>query len=519
MSWFGSAWLWLSLKAGLLWRCPMWLWSKLLGLFSTPALLDRDRDDYEDLDSVQADRDPETGRTAAATEPSEENEGGHGEGAAAYGGGQYGAAGTKRAAASREEAAGKRVKTEVEVEVEEEVEGYGVEPTDEYFCEYDSTWEDEGAEKKGYRKRRSRGRREWSYYFEGFERAARDMQNFRRGYPNQGRSDTSTNTPNLNFYLGRTCSQPDGVFIYEFHKDWYQDYENLERRHTFIQWLFPLQERGMNYQAPPLTQNEVKEFCDNAQAKENLLRSYKLMLDFYGIKLYNEKTGEVKRADNFEKRFENMNNRTHNNLRITRILKCLGTLGYQHYQYPLVHFFLHETLVERKLPNVKESVLNYFVFSVLNKDERRKLIKFAYSNYHHREEFVWCPKKVQMMWSQQGTCDVRGAHDISPSPESWSPEEEDSNMGDEGVEEVQSKVQQEEEEEPIEVQQEEEEEPIEVQHEGQEKPSEVQHEGQEKPSEVQQEEEEEPIEVQHEGEEKPTEVQHKDEEEPTEPMT
>lgn len=90
---------------------------------------------------------------------------------------------------------------------------------------------------------------------------------------------------------------------------------------------------------------------------------------------------------------------THNNLRITRILKCLGTLGYDHYQAPLVRFFLEETLVHGELPNVRESVLNYFVFAVKNKKQRRSLIKFAYLNYGRKDEFVWCPKKIQTLWS------------------------------------------------------------------------------------------------------------------------
>lgn len=91
---------------------------------------------------------------------------------------------------------------------------------------------------------------------------------------------------------------------------------------------------------------------------------------------------------------------THNNLRITRILKCLGNLGYAHYQAPLVRFFLEETLVHGQLPNVKESVLNYFVFAVLDKKERRNLLKFAYSKYDRQDEFVWCPKKIQRIWSR-----------------------------------------------------------------------------------------------------------------------
>uniref|UniRef100_A0AAQ4S7I9 Opioid growth factor receptor 2 n=1 Tax=Gasterosteus aculeatus aculeatus TaxID=481459 RepID=A0AAQ4S7I9_GASAC len=205
---------------------------------------------------------------------------------------------------------------------------------------------------------------------------------------------------NLQFYLGMTRSVPDGVSIDGFHQDWYKDYDRLESVHSYIQWLFPLQEPGMNRDASILTTEEIEEFLQSNIAKENLLKSYKLMLDFYGIELSDEKTGEVRRACNWRDRFNNLNRRTHNNLRITRILKCLGTLGYRHYQAPLVHFFLKETLVHRELPQVRDSVLHYFVFAVLDKRERRRLLKFAYLSYDRREEFVWCPKKIQIKWSQ-----------------------------------------------------------------------------------------------------------------------
>lgn len=151
------------------------------------------------------------------------------------------------------------------------------------------------------------------------------------------------------------------------------------------------------------------------------------MLDFYGIELCNDHTGEVSKARNWRERFDNLNwylrifrqssythrsnqlifsffssstSHTHNNLRITRIIKCLGILGFRHFQAPLVKFFLEETLVHKQLPNVKESVLNYFMFAVLEREKRRSLINYAYSHYYPKEEFVWCPKKVQMRWQQ-----------------------------------------------------------------------------------------------------------------------
>lgn len=85
----------------------------------------------------------------------------------------------------------------------------------------------------------------------------------------------------------------------------------------------------------------------------------------------------------------------HNNLRITRILKSLGELGFEHYQAPLVRFFLEETLVKKTLSSVKRSVLDYFLFAVLDKQKRQELVRFAYLHFEPKDKFVWCPRKIQ----------------------------------------------------------------------------------------------------------------------------
>ncbi|XP_060925444.1 opioid growth factor receptor-like [Limanda limanda] len=287
-------------------------------------------------------------------------------------------------------------------------EQYRSDNTDEFCCGYDSTWETEQTEERPAASIRLQHRNQGmsSYKFNRFENAARDMQNYRHDYPSKRRQHWNQNiasdyNPNLEFYLGNQPSLPDGIYIHDFHTEWFGNYKNLEYVHTFIQWLFPLMEPGMNHDASILTREEIEAFLRNDTAKENLLKSYELMLDFYGIELCDRITGEVRRASNWKDRFCNLNRRTHNNLRITRILKCLGILGFPHYQAPLVHFFLNETLVNGELPDVKDSVLNYFVFAVLDKKQRRSLLEFAYFNYDRKDEFVWCPRKIQMMWSER----------------------------------------------------------------------------------------------------------------------
>lgn len=83
---------------------------------------------------------------------------------------------------------------------------------------------------------------------------------------------------------------------------------------------------------------------------------------------------------------------SHNNLRITRILKSLGELGLERYQAPLVRFFLEETLVRGQLPGVRQSALDYFLFTVRCARQRRALLRFAWEHFRPRSGFVWAPR-------------------------------------------------------------------------------------------------------------------------------
>ncbi|XP_024148735.1 opioid growth factor receptor isoform X1 [Oryzias melastigma] len=298
---------------------------------------------------------------------------------------------------------------------------------DDCVCEYDSTWDtesdgdDPAGESQTRRSNQDKNKSAWAivrasiyrptprcaaepcraavaswHHTPRNMRAARDMQNYRRGYPNLTDDECSEDKMNnLQFYLNKFPSAPDDIYIDSFLKEWRNDYKRLERVHSYIQWLFPLREPGVNYMASELTKKEIEEFRKNEVAKRRLVESYELMLGFYGIRLVNKETGEVKRAENWKERFGNLERNMHNNLRITRILKSLGELGFEHYQAPLVRFFLEETLVKKTLSSVKRSVLDYFLFAVLNKQKRQELVRFAYLHFEPKDKFVWCPRKIQ----------------------------------------------------------------------------------------------------------------------------
>ena len=64
--------------------------------------------------------------------------------------------------------------------------------------------------------------------------------------------------PNLLFLTGQIESVPDGDTIYKIHKNWWNDFNKLERHHGYIQWLFPLLEPGVNELAEPLSNDELR---------------------------------------------------------------------------------------------------------------------------------------------------------------------------------------------------------------------------------------------------------------------
>ncbi|KFZ53495.1 Opioid growth factor receptor, partial [Antrostomus carolinensis] len=224
--------------------------------------------------------------------------------------------------------------------------------------------------------------------------AAKDLQRYRRCYPDliEAENQEEEEMWNLSFYKNELAFKPHGLHIESLLESWWDNYEVLEENHSYIQWLFPLREHGMNCLARPLTCQEIQAFKKSKEVMQRFVRAYQLMLRFYGIILIDEETGELKRAENWAERFQNLNRFSHNNLRITRILKCLGEMGYEHYQVHLVKFFLTETLVKETLPNVKRSALDYFLFTIRSKWDRRELVYYAWQHFRPQSSFVWGPR-------------------------------------------------------------------------------------------------------------------------------
>jgi hypothetical protein len=134
------------------------------------------------------------------------------------------------------------------------------------------------------------------------------------------------------FYLGEF---PDGEGRM-IETIWSWDYLRLEYTHNYIQWLFPLKQRSnFNFRAPILDDETIEAFNHNPQLKANLLKSFKVMLKFYGLyaEEENSRIEIMKSAEYSERKRVWLTQDNHNYLRITRILTSLVLLGLGNYAH------------------------------------------------------------------------------------------------------------------------------------------------------------------------------------------
>lgn len=60
----------------------------------------------------------------------------------------------------------------------------------------------------------------------------------------------------------------------------------------------------------------------------------------------------------------------HNFRRITRMIKSLGELGFEHYQANLVMFLMEETVVHRTVPSAEEHAMRFWIEAIHDDQER-----------------------------------------------------------------------------------------------------------------------------------------------------
>ncbi|EPQ54589.1 opioid growth factor receptor [Gloeophyllum trabeum ATCC 11539] len=200
----------------------------------------------------------------------------------------------------------------------------------------------------------------------------RDIVEFLDSYP--GEEDDISLNANLEFYSNRLRCRPDNLLIDELHERWLGDYQKLEYKHGYIQWLFPIREHGMNYESQPLQTHEIEFMRNDEQIMGRLLLSYRLMLDFYGMRLESQETGLLNRSpsSHFGARYQNLVRSSHNNLRISRILKCLSEFGLERLNAGFLLHVLNEQSEHGHLnsPMLLSSMDRWWTNCLRNEEER-----------------------------------------------------------------------------------------------------------------------------------------------------
>lgn len=127
--------------------------------------------------------------------------------------------------------------------------------------------------------------------------------------------------PNYLFYRNERPSAPDGALIDVIHERWKDDFDLLEEHHGYIQWLFPVFENaGMNFESSPLSKSGAALIRADEQCCRRVIKSYRLMLRFYGLSLADERTGALQRdADVAAAQLDNLNTSAHNCARAARL--------------------------------------------------------------------------------------------------------------------------------------------------------------------------------------------------------
>lgn len=197
---------------------------------------------------------------------------------------------------------------------------------------------------------------------------------------------------------------------------WDGEYDILERKHGFIQWLylsffhpvpqthrsssFPIREHGMNFESQPLQPHELEAMKADPVIIERIISSYRLMLDFYGMRLVSTETGLISRSlppRNYASRYNNLMRTyrknpphlayssssfpgsTHNNLRISRILKCLSEVGLERLNAGFLLHVLNEQSENQQLLTrmLCSSMDRWWANCVRNEQERQTIAQLV----------------------------------------------------------------------------------------------------------------------------------------------
>ena len=110
---------------------------------------------------------------------------------------------------------------------------------------------------------------------------------------------------NVKFFRNQIKYEPKGDYLENILRDYWGDYDLLQSNTNYTQWLFPLRTKGFNSYSQILQLHELDTLKKDERAIRLLLKSYEMMLNFYGMKFKSNSRIEIIRADNYKERYRN----------------------------------------------------------------------------------------------------------------------------------------------------------------------------------------------------------------------
>ena len=262
----------------------------------------------------------------------------------------------------------------------------------------------------------------WSSFSSSSSWSSRDITQYLEGYPTQ--RDNPALNDNLRFYSNQIPSRPDGALIERIHAEWWGDYRRLEVHHGYIQWLFPLREEGMNSQIHPLQPHEITAMLASPTCLARLRRSYELILDFWGLEVSDEGVGAVRVV--CEARLGNLIHSTHNYLRVTRVLKCLGELGMEEWKLGFGLRLWGVAQTTKGGGRMKRSSEDYWLSVMKDEGDRAVVEEVKEGAWDGQDEEVYMRLLRRRRKEREGTAEGAGEEEkasVKGTEEEWKSEE------------------------------------------------------------------------------------------------
>lgn len=124
----------------------------------------------------------------------------------------------------------------------------------------------------------------------------------------------------IEFYKNQTKN----IYGFTLEQMWNFTLKELEKRHNYIQWMFPLDKPSrFEEMAPVLDENTINIMLNDKLIIENLKKSFAVIINLYGL-TYDKENKSILRASDFQEKAKVwLTENNHNFARISRILKSL----------------------------------------------------------------------------------------------------------------------------------------------------------------------------------------------------